>query len=170
MCHKFHFTDNIKIIKFILLCILQIKHCIIEITIFCYFQFSTIYIYYTEGVRRINRVIFVYIALIITLVRFFTPIHPSFSNLIYWIFVLYFIPIILCVIGFKAENLLQQWSLYLIFRNTLSIICLRHTYTLYVKDSGHVSQQICLRRLVTIRKFYDIRLSRAIFRPTHSST
>ena len=72
MCHKFHFTDNIKIIKFILLCILQIKHCIIEITIFCYFQFSTIYIYYTEGVRRINRVIFVYIALIITLVRFFT--------------------------------------------------------------------------------------------------
>lgn len=73
MCHKFHFTDNIKIIKFILLCILQIKHCIIEITIFCYFQFSTIYIYYTEGVGRINRVIFVYIALIITLVRFFTP-------------------------------------------------------------------------------------------------
>ncbi|HDC5219176.1 TPA: hypothetical protein O8123_002527 [Staphylococcus aureus] len=129
MCRKFHFTDNIKIIKFILLCILQIKHCIIEITIFCYFQFSTIYIYYTEGVRRINRVIFVYIALIITLVRFFTPIHPSFSNLIYWIFVLYFIPIILCVIGFKAEKLIATM---VIIPNFLGILYRLYAYVTHI--------------------------------------
>lgn len=129
MCHKFHFTDNIKIIKFILLCILQIKHCIIEITIFCYFQFSTIYSYYTEGVRRINRVIFVYIALIITLVRFFTPIHPSFSNLIYWIFVLYFIPIILCVIGFKAEKLIATM---VIIPNFLGILYRLYAYFTHI--------------------------------------
>ncbi|HFU7151564.1 TPA: hypothetical protein ACH63L_001958 [Staphylococcus aureus] len=129
MCHKFHFTDNIKIIKFILLCILQIKHCIIEITIFCYFQFSTIYIYYTEGVGRINIVIFVYIALIITLVRFFTPIHPSFSNLIYWIFVLYFIPIILCVIGFKAEKLIATM---VIIPNFLGILYRLYAYVTHI--------------------------------------
>ncbi|MBU7062226.1 hypothetical protein KR759_12730 [Staphylococcus aureus] len=107
MCHKFHFTDNIKIIKFILLCILQIKHCIIEITIFCYFQFSTIYIYYTEGVRRINRVIFVYIALIITLVR----------------------SIILCVIGFKAEKLIATM---VIIPNFLGILYRLYAYVTHI--------------------------------------
>ncbi|MGT0298580.1 hypothetical protein ACV566_01710 [Staphylococcus aureus] len=101
----------------------------IEITIFCYFQFSTIYIYYTEGVRRINRVIFVYIALIITLVRFFTPIHPSFSNLIYWIFVLYFIPIILCVIGFKAEKLIATMA---IIPNFLGILYRLYAYVTHI--------------------------------------
>ncbi|PNZ10964.1 hypothetical protein CD113_09285 [Staphylococcus simiae] len=70
-----------------------------------------------------NKIILVYLALIITLIRFFTPIHPSFEHLIYWIFVLYCIPIILCIIGFKAEKLI---AIMVIIPNFLGI-----SYRLY---------------------------------------
>lgn len=127
---NFHFIDNIKIIYFILLCILQIKHCIIRNNnILLFLILYNLYLIYRGGVWRINRVIFVYIALIITLVRFFTPIHPSFSNLIYWIFILYLIPIILCVIGFKAEKLIATM---VIIPNFLGILYRLYAYIVHI--------------------------------------
>ncbi|MDQ7898575.1 hypothetical protein RB651_02370, partial [Staphylococcus aureus] len=53
---------------------------------------------------------------------------PSFSNLIYWIFVLYFIPIILCVIGFKAEKLIATM---VIIPNFLGIFYRLYAYVIH---------------------------------------
>ena len=50
--------------------------------------------------------ILIYIALLITLIRFFIPLHPDFDTLLVWLFILYIIPIILCIIGFKSDKLI----------------------------------------------------------------
>ncbi|MBL7564378.1 hypothetical protein [Staphylococcus saccharolyticus] len=54
----------------------------------------------------INNKILIYIALLITFVRFFIPLHPDFDTLLIWLFILYLSPIILCIIAFKSDKLL----------------------------------------------------------------
>ncbi|MDI9232035.1 hypothetical protein [Staphylococcus caprae] len=53
-----------------------------------------------------DRRILIYIALIITLIRFFIPFHPNFDTLLLWLFILYIIPILLCAFAFKSEKLI----------------------------------------------------------------
>ncbi|MEJ7157387.1 hypothetical protein, partial [Staphylococcus capitis] len=53
-----------------------------------------------------SKIIMIYLALLITLFRFFLPIHPSLETLLYCLFILYMIPIILCIIGFKGDKLI----------------------------------------------------------------
>ncbi len=37
---------------------------------------------------------------------FFIPLHPDFDTLLVWLFILYIVPIILCIIGFKSDKLI----------------------------------------------------------------
>ncbi|MBE9429515.1 hypothetical protein K1Y28_09610 [Staphylococcus warneri] len=76
-----------------------------------------------------SKIIMIYLALLITLFRFFLPIHPSFETLLFWLFVLYMIPIILCVIGFKGDKLIATM---VIIPNLLGIIYRLYVYIMYL--------------------------------------
>ncbi|QDW85490.1 hypothetical protein DWB95_11440 [Staphylococcus pasteuri] len=76
-----------------------------------------------------SKIILIYCALLITLFRFFLPIHPSFDTLLYWLFILYMIPIILCIVGFKGDKLLSSM---IIFPNLLGIIYRLYVYVMYL--------------------------------------
>ncbi|MFU0761613.1 hypothetical protein [Staphylococcus pasteuri] len=76
-----------------------------------------------------SKIILIYCALLITLFRFFLPIHPSFDTLLYWLFILYMVPIILCIVGFKGDKLLASM---IIFPNLLGIIYRLYVYVMYL--------------------------------------
>lgn len=76
--------------------------------------------------------ILIYIALIITLIRFFIPFNPNFDTLLLWLFILYIIPIILCLIAFKSEKLIATM---VIIPNLMGII---YRLVVYVNDLFHL--------------------------------